>query len=73
MAHVSAASGWDIGPPVHPTIGIGLRKRLGNDLALRAGIGVGFGISDNGVGFALIPSVSLSIPVGWYPADRASR
>jgi hypothetical protein len=73
MVHVDAASGWNVDAPMYPTIGIGIQQRLGDHLALRADLGVGFAISDYGIGYALMPSVGLSIPVGRCPAARATR
>jgi hypothetical protein len=68
MVHMNAASGWNVDAPMYATVGIGVQKRLGSHLALRADISMGFGISDYGIGCVLMPSIGLSMPIGRYPA-----
>jgi hypothetical protein len=59
-------SGWSVDAPIYPTVGFGVQKRLGSHLAVRADLAVGFGINDYGIGYAIMPSVGFSIPVGRY-------
>ena len=59
-------SGWSVQPPWYPTVGVGVQKRLGAHLAVRADLAVGFGINDDGIGYAIMPSVGFSIPIGRY-------
>jgi hypothetical protein len=65
----AARSGWSVDPPIYLTVGVGVQQRLGKRVALRADLAAGFGISDYGVGCSLLPSVSVSIPLGPYPAS----
>jgi hypothetical protein len=60
-------SDWNFMPPILPTIGIGVQKTLGAHFALRTDLAAIFVPADDFVGVLLMPSVSLSIPIGRYP------
>jgi hypothetical protein len=59
-------SGWSMEAPTYPTVGFGVQKRLGAHLAVRADLAIGFGINDYGIGYAIMPTVGFSIPIGRY-------
>ena len=61
-------SRWNMLPPMLPTVGFGFQKTLGAHAALRADLAAIVVPADDFVGVLLIPSVSVSIPIGRYPA-----
>ena len=62
-------SSWNVMPPMLPTVGIGFQKTLGSRVALRADLAAIIVPADDFVGVLLMPSVSLSIPIGRYTAS----
>jgi hypothetical protein len=62
---------WSVMPPILPTVGIGLQKTLGAHLALRADLAAIVVPADDFIGVLLMPSVSVSIPIGRYTTARA--
>ena len=64
-------SSWNVLPPMLPTVGIGFQKTLGSRVALRADLAAIIVPADDFVGVLLMPSVSVSIPIGRYaPRSR---
>jgi hypothetical protein len=61
-------SRWNVMPPMLPTIGFGFQKTLGAHVALRADLAAIVVPADDFVSVVLMPSVSLSIPIGRYAA-----
>jgi len=59
---------WNVMPPMLPTVGIGFQKTLGSRVALRADLAAVIVPADDFVAVLLMPSVSLSIPIGRYAA-----
>ena len=55
-------------PPMLPTVGFGFQKTLGAHVALRADVAAIVIPVDDFVCVMLMPSVSVSIPIGRYPA-----
>ena len=68
---IPAGHDFHIEAPWYPTATIGFEKTLAPHLAVRAELTAAFGVNDYGVAVALLPAVSVSIPIGRYP--RASR
>lgn len=64
-------SRWDVMPPMLPTVGFGVQKTLGAHIALRADLAAIIVPADDFVGVLLMPSVSVSIPIGRYATARA--
>jgi hypothetical protein len=64
-----ARSSWSASPPMLPAIGLGVQKTLGAHLALRADLTAIIVPFDDGVAVLLMPSVSLSFPIGRYPSS----
>jgi hypothetical protein len=60
---------WNVMPPMLPTVGIGFQKTLGSRIALRADLAAIIVPADDFVGVLLMPSVSVSIPIGRYAAS----
>lgn len=58
--------GTQVGAPIYPTVGFGVERILTSHLALRAELGVAFGVSDYGIAVAWLPTVGVSIPIGRY-------
>jgi hypothetical protein len=67
---VPRQSRWNVLPPMLPTVGIGFQKTLGSRVALRADLAAIIVPADDFVGVLLMPSVSLSIPIGRYATRR---
>jgi hypothetical protein len=63
---IPAGNDFRIGAPWYPTATIGFEKVLSSHLAVRAELTTAFGVNDYGVGVALLPAVSVSIPFGRY-------
>jgi hypothetical protein len=61
-------SRWNVTPPMFPTVGFGVQKTLGARIALRADLAAIIVPGDDFVGVLLMPSISVSIPVGRYAA-----
>ena len=61
---------WGGMPPVYPTVGVGFQKTLGAHVALRADVAAVIIPFDDGAAVLLMPSVSLSFPIGRYEARR---
>jgi hypothetical protein len=57
-------------PPMLPTVGFGFQKTLGAHVALRADLAAIVVPADDFVGVLLMPSVSVSIPIGRYATTR---
>jgi hypothetical protein len=68
---IPAGSDAYLGPPWYPTVSLGFEKILASHLAMRAELTVAFGVNDYGLAAAVLPAVSLSIPIGRY--GRATR
>jgi hypothetical protein len=69
--HVEPArSYWNGIAPIFPTVGVGFQKTLGAHVALRADVAAIVVPADDFVGVLLMPSVSLSFPVGKYATGR---
>ena len=62
---------WSVMPPILPTVGFGVQKTLGAHIALRADLAAIVVPADDFIGVLLMPSVSLSIPIGRYATTRA--
>ena len=58
---------WNAGPPVYPTVGFGAQKTLGARVALRADVAAIVVPADDFVAVILMPTISVSIPIGRYP------
>ena len=58
---------WNAGPPVYPTVGFGAQKTLGAHVALRADLAAIVVPADDFVAVILMPTISVSIPIGRYP------
>ena len=66
--HVEPArSYWNGIAPIFPAVGIGFQKQLGAHVALRTDLSAIIVPADDFVGVLLMPSVSLSFPIGRYP------
>jgi len=63
-------SRWNVMPPIFPTVGIGFQKTLGGHVALRADVAAIVMPADDFIGVLLMPSVSVSIPIGRYATTR---
>jgi hypothetical protein len=61
-------SRWNVMPPILPTVGFGVQKTLGAHVALRADLAAIVVPADDFIGVLLMPSVSVSIPIGRYAA-----
>jgi hypothetical protein len=59
---------WSAGPPMYPTVGVGVQKTLGAHLALRADLAAIVIPYDDGAAVVVMPSISVSTPIGRYPA-----
>jgi len=59
-----ARSSWSAGPPIYPTIGIGVQKTLGRHAALRADLAAIVTPFDDGAAVLLMPTIGVSIPIG---------
>jgi hypothetical protein len=57
---------WNGAWPIYPTVGIGVQKVLGAHIALRADVAAVAVYFDDGAGLALLPSISVSFPIGRY-------
>jgi hypothetical protein len=62
-----ARSYWNASAPIYPTVGFGAQKSLGARIALRVELAAVVIPYDDGATTLLMPSVSLSIPIGRYP------
>lgn len=58
--------GSQVEAPIYPTVGFGVERDLSSHLALRAELGLGFGVSHYGIAVACLPSVGVTIPIGRY-------
>jgi len=68
---VPRQSDWNGIPPWLPTVGVGVQKTLAARLALRVDLAAIIVPADDFIGALLMPSVSLSIPIGGrYPTGR---
>lgn len=63
---VAGGSHFAITAPWYPTASVGLEKVLASHLAVRAEVTAAFGINDYGIAVALVPGVSVSVPIGCY-------
>lgn len=63
---IPARSNFSITAPWYPTASFGVEKVLASHLALRAELSAAFGINDYGIAVALLPAISVSIPIGHY-------
>ena len=68
LIHVPGYSGSSVTGPISPGVGVGVQKTLGPHLALRADLVAAVFVSDDFALAVLMPSVSVSIPIGRYPA-----
>ena len=59
---------WNVMPPILPTVGFGVQKTLCAHVALRADLAAIVVPADDFIGVLLMPSVSVSIPIGRYAA-----
>jgi hypothetical protein len=57
---------WNAMWPIYPTVGIGVQKVLGAHFALRADVATVIVPVDDYVGVLLMPSISVSFPIGRY-------
>ena len=65
-----AGSHFSVSAPIYPTASVGFEKILAPHLAVRGELTAGFGINDYGIAVSLLPSVSVSIPIGRYRVTR---
>jgi hypothetical protein len=63
---IPAGSNFSITAPWYPTAAIGLEKALASRLIVRAELTTAFGVNDYGIAIAMVPAVSVSIPIGRY-------
>jgi hypothetical protein len=61
---------WSASLPMYPTAGFGLQKTLGPHIAIRGDIAAIIVPYDDGISVLLMPSVSVSVPLGRYPVRR---
>lgn len=63
---IPARRNFNITAPWYPTASAGFEKVVAPHLAVRAELTAAFGINDYGIAVALLPAVSVSIPIGHY-------
>jgi hypothetical protein len=67
--HVTGAgSAFDITAPMYPTASVGIERIVLPHLAVRAELTAAFGINEYGIAVAMVPAVSVSVPIGRYVA-----
>ena len=71
LHQVPRQTSWSMMPPWLPTVGFGIQKTLGAHVALRADLAAIIVPADDFVGVLLMPSISVSIPIGRYPTARS--
>jgi hypothetical protein len=63
---IPASRGFTLTAPFYPTAAIGFEKVVAPFLAVRAELTAAFGVNDDGIAVALLPAVSVSVPIGRY-------
>lgn len=68
-----AGSQWNGSAPIYPTAGIGITRRLGRRVALRADVAAIIVPFYDGLAAMVMPTVGLSFPVGGTRPETSSR